>query len=317
MMTRNDTHLEEANQQQHPIIFGKSKDSILVPDYLESSNDEATTKSPTSTTTMTTTTMMSTTTSGCYQRAMNKSSSAASNNKSGFCDSGADFVQSVTTHVLTDENGHSIKIRVASPPPQRQAQLAKLHLIARKQQQAINQQVTGSEKDIERAEPRKQRQRVSLVSQHSDSPLMWDEGERQRRPASSQSGADSSDDSKLPVKLDIEEQEGEQSEVVVAAADYGIARQHYTSKRKSGVNDRRSIAANNDDDALTGSGGSGGGEQAKQSSEVSEDETGRCEKLTDGHRQRLKPAMLTYVCQSCLCSVCRCRLIGHLLSCVV
>lgn len=51
--------------------------------------------------------------------------------------SGADEgaqVSQVTTRVLTDEKGHSIKIRIASPPPQRQSQLMKLH--QQRQQQA-------------------------------------------------------------------------------------------------------------------------------------------------------------------------------------
>jgi hypothetical protein len=40
-----------------------------------------------------------------------------------------------TTRILTDENGHSIKIRIASPPPQRHDQLARLHLQQQQQQQ--------------------------------------------------------------------------------------------------------------------------------------------------------------------------------------
>jgi len=36
----------------------------------------------------------------------------------------ADSAGLVTTRVLTDEKGHSIKIRLASPPPRRQRQLA-------------------------------------------------------------------------------------------------------------------------------------------------------------------------------------------------
>lgn len=180
--------------QQHPIIFGKSKDSILVPDYLESATRRITT----------------TNTSGLNQslnrrqkdwnldlsadlsssnqteKERQPSCLLDANSKSGFFASDADFAP-VTTRVLTDENGHSIKIRVASPPPQRQAQLAKLHLI--KQQQLVSQQHDDNQQ-------RHQNQRDSVVSLSSDSPLLCDDeqllcGPRARGAANEQGRAGS------------------------------------------------------------------------------------------------------------------------------
>lgn len=68
-------------------------------------------------------------------------------------------LSATTTRVLTDEKGHSIKIRIASPPPQRQSQLAKLHQKQQQQQQQLIQQ---------------QQQFQHRDSVASDSPLMFD-----------------------------------------------------------------------------------------------------------------------------------------------
>lgn len=64
----------------------------------------------------------------------------AGGGQSGYGDAKSDSFPQATTRVLTDEKGHSIKIRLASPPPQRQAALAKLHEKARHQQQQQQQQ---------------------------------------------------------------------------------------------------------------------------------------------------------------------------------
>lgn len=96
-----------SHHHQHPIIFGKSKDSILVPDF----NGTATSK----TTTTTTTTQI-----------RNHSVDSTSSSHQLMSNTDADLCYQ--TRVLTDEKGHSIKIRVASPPPQR-------HQVNRQQQE--------------------------------------------------------------------------------------------------------------------------------------------------------------------------------------
>lgn len=63
-----------------------------------------------------------------------------------------EYSAQATTRVLTDEKGHSIKIRIASPPPQR-------HQVARQQQQYQQQQ-------------QQHRESVISLGQGSDSPLM-------------------------------------------------------------------------------------------------------------------------------------------------
>lgn len=94
----------------HPVIFGKSKDSILVPEIMEQTVAE--------------------------------NPNWFSNNTPNYSNN---HLTPATTRVLTDEKGHSIKIRVASPPPQRQAQLAKLH-----QQQQLQQKLQlAHDKDLE------------------------------------------------------------------------------------------------------------------------------------------------------------------------
>lgn len=56
--------------------------------------------------------------------------------------------------MLTDEKGHSIKIRIASPPAQR---LTRLHQV-----------------DVDRRRSRYKEQRLSMASQNSESPLISD-----------------------------------------------------------------------------------------------------------------------------------------------
>lgn len=65
----------------------------------------------------------------------------AGGGQSGYGDAKSDSFPQATTRVLTDEKGHSIKIRLASPPPQRQAALAKIHQKAREQQLQQQQQL--------------------------------------------------------------------------------------------------------------------------------------------------------------------------------
>lgn len=122
------------NNQQHPIIFGKSKDSILVPEFLQDHQLEDHLEN-------------------CFADAEHNTTTAAT--ATGGHHQTTTASQQTTTHVLTDEKGHSIKIRIASPPPQRQSQLAKLH--KKQQQQAV---------------ARHFEHRDSLMSLSSESPLM-------------------------------------------------------------------------------------------------------------------------------------------------
>lgn len=279
-MRNNENHLEEGNQQ-HPIIFGKSKDSILVPDYLESGPDETNASSTSTTTTTTAMTVTAMTTTGATtNNQMRSKCQLAGNNKSGFYANDADFAQLVTTRVLTDENGHSIKIRVASPPPQRQAQLAKLHKLALQQQQgrAVKQQVAEEELRKEEHQQQQQQragQRASVVSQHSDSPLMWEDEQRQV--------SDSSEDSELP----IDEEDEDMADELAQPNKQRYGRQ----LKKKG--ERGEVGAATEVD----------GEQAdadEEEEEEASDEGYKCQLTTGDNRHRLKqPAALTYVCQSC------------------
>lgn len=131
-------------QQQHQIIFGKSKDSILVPNVVCS------------------TVAISSSGASNGLPEHNNSKEAGGNNgtqqlqlaqqerklqlEDGMNDEGQEEAEEileyspVTTRVLTDEKGHSIKIRIASPPPQRQSQLVKLHKRQQDQMQEQQQQ---------------------------------------------------------------------------------------------------------------------------------------------------------------------------------
>lgn len=96
--------LLSGNQQQHQIIFGKSKESILVPDWTfnatNSSDNQANYKQQQQSTNQQEADLIE------QRQAANKRLAA-----------------NVTTmRVLTDQNGHSIKVRLTSPPlPRRQS----------------------------------------------------------------------------------------------------------------------------------------------------------------------------------------------------
>lgn len=77
--------------QHHPVIFGKSKDSILVPEF--------------------------------YSSFVQQPGWPAAQELAAEADAPPSDLS--VTRVLTDDKGHSIKIRVASPPPRRQRQLAR------------------------------------------------------------------------------------------------------------------------------------------------------------------------------------------------
>lgn len=264
------------------MIFGKSKDSILVPDYLESKLETNTMTTTTPTPTMSAASMAALTMSSNHSQMILNRCLSASNNRSGFYASDADFGQPVTTRVLTDENGHSIKVRIASPPPQRQAQLAKLHQDALKQQ-TIKQQVVAAAEEL-----RERQQQASVVSERPASPLMWAGSSPEPGQSAVEQPSGCSDRDESPT--------GES------------ARQCYTSERKQAEQDSGDIIKLTHKNASDAGAAEVGDERAE--------ETDKCQ-LTDGNRHRLKPAMLTYVCHSCFGSQMQnIRSIGPLSCCV-
>lgn len=116
------------SQQQHQIIFGKSKDSILVPDFVctKVESSQAKTNSSNNKLTREKLQLESFPSAGEQNLALDQQANNLHNQNRP--ETILDFnYPTVTTRVLTDEKGHSIKIRIASPPPQRQGQLIKLH----------------------------------------------------------------------------------------------------------------------------------------------------------------------------------------------
>lgn len=101
------------------MIFGKSKDSILVPEFYanfvqQGGRPDWSSEVPVGGDTL-------------AECAPNDDSTAPA----------------CTTRVLTDEKGHSIKIRIASPPPRRQRQLARQFRLGQSEQVGSNEQLTS------------------------------------------------------------------------------------------------------------------------------------------------------------------------------
>lgn len=94
----------------------------------------------------------------------------AGGGQTGYGDAKSDSFPQATTRVLTDNSGHSIKIRLASPPPQRQAALLKMHQSAREQQ--LQKQQRQQQQDtscvislpLSEADPTKQHKELPSIS---------------------------------------------------------------------------------------------------------------------------------------------------------
>lgn len=181
-----------AGLSQHPIIFGKSKDSILVPEFTcEQQQQQQQFNYHQQFNNLSAAAAAATSSSNQQQQYEQLTGDASPLDQEYHLSSitgdlvsfGSEYQVQATTHVLTDEKGHSIKIRIASPPPQRQSQLAKLHKQHQQQQRPGTTVVMATNSTTSSTRPG-HRDSVISLGQTSDCPLMAASGPARRRSSS-------------------------------------------------------------------------------------------------------------------------------------